>query len=115
MPYTAVGKSLMLAPMHAAITHASLHTGAASTGNELPTGRVAISLLDEVDGELRSAASAEFEVPENTSVVSVGFWDSARGGSLLAWALLPESAKFWGRGVYVLDAFVLDLNAGDDQ
>jgi hypothetical protein len=114
MPYTDEGKNLMLEALRKAASHVGLHTAYPKEQNsEVPFGiyrRASISFALDGSGAMESNNKVLFEVPPNTRVRFVGFWDRAVGGILLAFDPLPTEMHFKGRGVAVLDLAHMDLN-----
>ena len=111
MPYEIAAKNLMLDALRPAISHVSLHSGVPTRANEVSGAdymRQRTEFGPAVGGALRLSEGKRFEVSAKSRVNHAGFWTGAKGGVLLCWGSLDE-VLFAERGVYVLDAGVLDL------
>lgn len=107
--YTISARNLMLEPLRAAITHASVHSGPPGKANQLGK-RVAVRFERPAQAQMRLAEGLAFPVDEGDEVTHVAFWNGATGGVLLAAGALAKPASFPKRGVYVVDAGRLTLN-----
>lgn len=111
--FTDVAKTIMLIALSDQITHASLHRGPSSSENELPRGiyaRRRVSVTPPYEGEIRLESRIEFDIPPESSISWVGFWNSGSGGYMLCRAPLSHPAVFKSRGIYALEGVVIDLN-----
>jgi hypothetical protein len=115
MPFTTDGKNAALTALSNACTYASLHTGVPSTGtpNEVSGGspayaRVQVSWTVS-NGQATLSGQPSFNVPANTTVTYVGFWNAATGGTLEAYAQVT-SETFGSQGAYVISAATLVIS-----
>lgn len=114
MPYTDDGKAAMLYALRQVVHYVSLHD---EDGDELPLGiyqRQQIDLLDPFGGETKSSREMKFQIPQGTEVRFVGFWNLQVSGVMLAFKKAPETMKFRGKGLLVIDTATLDLNLEED-
>ncbi len=119
MPYTADGKNLMLAALKGVnpttpITHASLHTGDPTVGNEVAGGspayaRKPITFGTPAAGSMEDAGDVVFDVPAGTTVAYVGFWSALTGGVLLSHGAVTNEV-FAAQGTYTLTQAIQHLN-----
>lgn len=121
MGYTVAGKNLMLDALAEEATHVSLHDGdpGENGANELSGGnpayaRQAVTFGVASNGEVTISNTPEFDVPGESTVEYVGFWDSASGGTLLGSGQV-EKEVFGAQGKYQLTAAKLDLNLDQEQ
>lgn len=115
MPYTDDGKAAMLYALKQVVRYVSLHD---EDGDELPLGiykRQHIDLLEPYAGETKSSREMKFQLPPGTEVRFVGFWNLETSGVMLAFKKAPETMKFRGKGVLVIDTAALDLNLEEEE
>ena len=122
MPYSTVGKNLMLDALRGtnptvAVAYASLHTASpGDTGaNEVTGGspayaRKAIAIAVASGGEVGASTQPVFDVPGSTTVTHVGFWSAVSGGTFLGSADVTDET-FASQGTYTLTSATLDLNS----
>ena len=121
MPYSTVGKNLMLDALRGtnptvAIAYASLHTASpGDTGaNEVTGGspayaRKAITMAAASAGAIAASSQPVFDIPGSTTITHVGFWSAVSGGTFLGNADVTDET-FASQGTYTLTSTVLDLN-----
>lgn len=113
MPYEVAAKTLMLEQLRRAISHISLHNGIPGRSTEIAGGDCVRQLVEfhaPINGRMRLLDKRVFEVPQGATVTHAGFWTSATGGVLLAWAPVREASFDKSAGVYWVDSGMLDLN-----
>ena len=120
MPYTEAGKNLMLNALAGTnpttpITHASLHTGDPTLGNEVSGGspayaRKAIGYGAASAGQMEDDGDVVFDVPAGTTVSYVGFYSAITGGTLLGYKSVTAE-DFGAQGTYTLTQALIDLNS----
>lgn len=122
MPYSTVGKNLMLDALRGtnptvALAYASLHTAdPGDTGaNEVTGGtpayaRKAVTMGAASAGAIAATNQPVFDVPGGTTVTHVGFWSAVSGGTFLGYADVTDEV-FASQGTYTLTSATLDLNA----
>jgi len=114
MPYSTLGKNLMLDAL--APAYASLHSAdpGDNGANEISGGspayaRKAITWGSASGGAIDSSNQPVFDVPASTSVMYVGFWTAVTGGTFLGAAQVTQE-DFTNQGTYTLTDADLDLN-----
>jgi hypothetical protein len=113
MPYEVAAKTLMLEQLRRAISHISLHNGIPGRSTEIAGddyARQRAEFHNPANGRMRLSEKQSFEVPQGATVTHAGFWTSATGGVLLAWAPVREASFGKSAGVYWVDSGMLDLN-----
>lgn len=110
MPYTVVGRNVMLTQLARLATHVSLHSSVPNEANELGE-RQRVTWNTAADGAIKLRAPVRIRVPRNVTVTHGAFWNAAQGGFMFAWGPV-EAAEFVYPGTYVIDVGMLDLNIG---
>lgn len=116
MPYSTIGKNVMLDALAALATRASLHSGdpgALGTANELTGGspayaRKAVAWNVASSGNINLNGTAAFDIPAASTVAYVGFWNTAGTAFYGSAALTPE--VYANQGTYTLTDADLNLN-----
>ena len=117
MPYSTLGKNLMLNALGAAAVFVSLHSGdpADNGANEISGGspayiRKAGTWNAANAGAMDNSNAPVFDVPAATTVSYVGFWSAETVGTFYGAADVTDEV-FAGQGTYTLTDADLDLNA----
>jgi len=117
MPYSTLGKNLMLNALGAVAVFASLHTAdpGDNGANEVSGGspayiRKAITWNAAGSGTMGDSNVPVFDVPASTTVAYVGFWSAETVGTFYGSADATNEV-FAAQGTYTLSDADLDLNA----
>jgi hypothetical protein len=117
MPYSALGKNLMLNALGAAAGFVSLHSANPGENgeSELAGGspayaRKAITWSAAGSGTMDDSNVPVFDVPAAGVVLYVGLWSLVTGGVFYGSALVTQET-FAAQGTYTLTDMDLDLNA----
>lgn len=117
MPYSILGKNLMLNALGAAAIYVSLHSAdpGESGTNELSGGspayaRKSITWNAASGGSMDDSNVPVFDVPASSTVSYVGFWSALTTGTFYGSANVTDEV-FSAQGTYTLTDADLDLNA----
>lgn len=117
MPYSILGKNLMLNALGAAAIYVSLHSAdpGESGTNELSGGspayaRKSITWNAASGGSMDDSNVPVFDVPASSTVSYVGFWSALTTGTFYGSANVTDEV-FNAQGTYTLTDADLDLNA----
>ncbi len=107
--YTNAGKVAALTALGTAAKYIALHstdpgsTGAGELAGGTPAaGRQQATWTAPTTDTLALANQPTFNVPPNSTVAWVGFWDAATAGNLLWSRPLPNTEVYVGQGTYTL-------------
>ncbi len=121
MPYSLIGKNVMLDRLAQLAVYTSMHTAdPGATGTSEVTGgtyaRKAITWVAAASGLLDSSNTPVFDIPAGTTIAYAGFWSALTGGVFYGADLLVAAGSttaspetFTSAGTYTLNDANLEI------